>query len=565
MRTPDVEILLKTLPEYKAEKTLVTRRQDTFDIIREIMKVHRLCVEKGAYDRIAEYHWQNDPVQTARGLFTFAKHNLPYYEEKTLQQTVKEPQAILAERLTFGNDCKHYACYIVGILEALRRKGYPINCFYRFASYNPNKRTPAHVFAVMVHNGEEYWIDPVPQVGGFNSRNIRPYFTTDKMPPMSKNGNSIGSLYRVSGIEDNNGIGRHRGRGHWLDRAIDSPLNPLHPGVYMPGSSKILHLNKHHGHGHHNFAPHFSSGPHHIGGGWLDDFYGTNGMGKAKKHQKHHGHRGLHLKIKPGQLLKKVSLAPSRNAFLLYIKLNLFHTGSKLYAKIAHNPEAKKKLLDAWTKLGGDNNKLMTALTQAMHVWNAHHKAHKITGADEVSIYGPGDSDGDQVGVAQVAIPAVLAAAAPIIAALSNLLKSFGIKHPSKGETDKADMDAAQDHNEATEEKGDGNKDVNPDGSVDHGNGVTSKVDTDPQTGQQRVTYDVKDPTGSGGVEADAPDKGPGSSITKGDSQSSFGIMMHNVTSFISDHKWWFIGGTAAIVSLIVIPKLISHKKTRRR
>lgn len=519
----DINVLLDKLPAYKAEKTLITRRQDTFDIIREILKMHRECLRERLYDTICEEHWQGDPLSTAKELFYWAKKNLPYQEEKTLMQTVKKPQAILAERLTFGNDCKHYASYIVGIGEALRRKGYPVKCFYRFASYDPKKRSPGHVFAVMVIDGQEYWIDPVPQVGGFNSRNIIPVYFTDKMPPMSKNGSSIGSLYAISGTGNGQGYANsymvsghhkhHHHRPHWLDKAFDSPLNPLHPGIYTPGLAERVN-----------------------GTNWLDEYYGHGDyVGKAKKHH------GLHMKLQPGKLLKKVALAPSRNAFLLLLKLDAFHMTANIDKKILHNPAAKNKLFHFWTKtLGGNPNKLQTALTQGLKVWNAHHKAHAIHGLDINKEF----FSGDGIGVAPLAIPAALAAAAPVLAAIKDLLKSFGVGVPSKGDIDKATEDSAQNHNEATTEQGDGKADVKADGSVDHGEGVTSKVTTDPATGQQQISYDVKDPTGSSAPAKGGEDQeGEDTSVTpepgdepKGE-QSNFSMMVHNVTSYISSHK----------------------------
>ena len=541
----DVNVLLDKLPAYKAEKTLVTRRQDTFDIIREIMKMHRVCLNKRSYDAICEDHWKGDPLSTGRELFTWAKRTLPYQEEKTLQQTVKEPQAILAERLTFGNDCKHYASYIVGVGEALRRKGYPVKCFYRFASYDPKKRSPAHVFAVMVIDGQEYWIDPVPQVGGFNSRNIVPVYYTDKMPPMSKNGSSIGSLYTVSGIPNSAMVSGHH-RGHWLDKFIDSPLDPLHPGIYTPGMAEHMHRR----HGHHS---------HHrvSGANWLDQYYGHGDyVGKANKHK---GHAHHHIKLQPGKFLKKVGEAPSRNAFLLLLKLDAFHLTHNIEQKILHNAAAKAKLFNWWKRQGGNPNKLQTALTQGLKVWNQHHKAHALHGMND--IWDASYFYGDAMGVAPLAIPAAMAAAAPILVAIKDVLKSFGVGVPGKADIDAATEQSAKHHNDATADDGDGNADVKADGSVDHGEGVTSKVTTDPATGQQQISYDVKDPTagaqrgegaapGSDGAKGGDDESDTDTDVVPHDGkphseEGGFGMMLHNVTAFVSSHKV-SVGLTAA-------------------
>ena len=511
----EVAILLEKLPAYRGEKVLLSNQQEAFDIIREIMKMHKQSIPH--YDAIAAEHWKGTPIETAKHLFLFARRNLPYQEESTGTQTVKEPQAILAERLKFGNDCKHYSNYIVGVGEGLARLGYPVKCFYRFASYDRNKRTPGHVFAVMVIDGKEYWIDPVPQIGGFNSRAIAPYYFIDKIAPMSNN-KSIGSLYSVGSVRPN---------------TINVFMNPR--------------TGTHHQH------------QVHQGGDWLTHFYGGDQMGKAKKRRK-----GLHIKLKPGKFFKKIALAPNRNAFLLYLKLNLFHTGSKIYKKMQESPAFKKKFLETWTKIGGNTNKLNTALTQAKNVWNKHHKAHPILSAQEQTnvksrtesgrkVSGEIILTGNSVGVAVVAIPAVISAAAPIIAIFTNLLKSFGISHAGKEDVKEAEDKTIDDHNEATAEKGDGKKDITETGDVDHGNGVITKV-SETADGKQALSYEVKD------KQPEGEEATPAGSTA----DSSAGIMLSKVTDFVSSHKVYFVGGAAVIAAAIIVPKLLKHKRGRK-
>ena len=518
-----VNILLNNLPEYRGENILVTRQQETFDIIKEIMAMHENCVNH--YDNIALYHWRGNPLHTAQHLFYFLRNNVPYKEEKTQRQTVKEPQAILAERLTFGNDCKHYASYIVGVCEALRRLGYPIKSFYRFASYSKHNKTPGHVFSVAVIDGREYWIDPVPQIGGFDCRKIKPVYSIDKIAPMAK---KVGSLYKVGNLPKNwHLIKEHR---------------------YGSGSSHGG------GHGHHAKMV-FVPAPRHS---WLDSYYG-GGVGKVKKH-----HHGLHLKINPGQLFKKYNpvLASSRNAFLAYLKLNLFHTGSHMYSLAQSNKQFRDKLFNTWRKVGGNGNKLQTALSQARNVWNKHHKNFKLTG--DVFLH-----DGDaSVGFAPLAIPAVIAAAAPMIAVFKNIMKEFGIPHADGKNIADAEEKTISDHNDATSTKGDGNKDINPDGSVDHGNGITTKVQHG-EDGTPALKIHANDDGGDGGGGND------GGGVNKAESKevetppsstadNSFGMMTGKIIDYVKSHKWYFIGGGLVVVGLIVIPKVLAHKKRRR-
>jgi len=469
--------ILQNLPRYEGKKTLVVREQQTFDIVREIMKMHEQTAPH--YDKIAREHWKKTPIDTARHLFYFIKSHLPYEEEKNNEQTVKQPQAILSERLTFGNDCKHYSSYINGVGSALCRMGYPISCLYRFASYDKDKRTPGHVFAVWVIDGREYWIDPVPQIGGFNKRTIKPYYFTDKRAAMA----NIGSLYVVGGV----------------------------------------------------------------------------GATRGKK---------LHVKLKPGKFLKKIALAPNRNAFLLYLKLNLFHTGSQIVAKMQQHPEFKNKFFALWAKLGGNANKLQTALTQAVNVWNKHHPNRRIgpatKGTHNITIHRVSGTESDGMGAAPAAVPAIIAAAAPIIAAFSALLKSVGISHAKDGDIKDAEDKTIDDHNEATENKGDGKKDINPDGSVTHDGGVTTKVGED-ATGKQVLNYGATDGGGTadgalipgGQIEATTP---AGSTA-----DNPAVIALTSIKDFVSEHKTAFIVGGVGLAAVIILPKILAHKTKHRK
>lgn len=583
-----VAILQNKLPAYKGNDKLRKRRQDTFDIERWVMNLHERA--EPLYDSVAADHWAGDEMKTAKHLFDFCRQYLPYKTEKAMEQTVKWPQAILAERLTFGNDCKHYASYIVGVGAALNRMGYPVKCFYRFGCYRDKKGKlsshPGHVFAVFVINGREVWIDPVPEIGGFDSRALSPERVKDRMPRMKQH-STIGSLYEISGLKNTS-----------LVAGMEFPFFPHHR---QHKTMQAHHMNMHHhpGSNPRMFSPamHRHLAQHQqprqmapammppvmptMGGAWLDEYYGhDNYIGKAKKK-----HKGLHLKVKlphikiqPGQLLKKVGMAPSRNAYLLLMKLNTFSMATNMYKKAGHDQAAWNKIADHWKKLGGNPNKLHTAMTQGVKTYNDLHSKHKISGYD---MYDEGMTagyiEGEGIGVVQVAGAAAIAAAAPIIAALSGLLKSLGIASPDKSATDKAHHKAVKDHNDATEDPTDGNANINADGSVDHGDGVTTKVTTD-SDGKQVMTTDVKDPIGNSGGDTDSGSDDSGSDNTPaakdgggddvdtdtGEKKKGFAGMMASVGTFVTDHKTAFIIGGVTLVAIIIIPRLFNHKKGRR-
>ncbi len=547
----EVAALLEKLPPYQGKKRLIKSRQYTHDIITDIMRKHRETLKD--YDGIADDFWKGNTYDTAYALFTFARRHLPYKTEPTLSQTSKTPAAILEERHIYGNDCKQYASFAVGIGEALRRQGHPVKCFYRFASYKKDSRTPGHVFAVFVDdNGEEIWVDPVPETGGFNKRYIKPVYKTDKMPPMSKNGHSIGALYDISGIPPNRivaGIPPNRivAGMHWTNSL------PTSHGMGKAGKGKakvkaLLHKVEN--------AP--KKAIH-------DVKKGVQNTGKKIQ------------KIQPGKAVKKVALSGSRNAYLLMVKVNAASMATDIHNKIRKNPANWQQLKKKWESLGGDSNKLNTAIDQGVAHYNKRHPNHHVSGVtNESTVSGfmdmyanPGDHMADGMGVAPALVaPAIIAAAAPIIAALAGLMKSFGVHdHPDTDDVEKADQAVTDDHNGATDTPGDGNKDITDNGSVDHGDGVTTKVTTDPVTGKQVIDYKVQ--PGEDGEEDD--DDGTSTktkTITKTKTKTGEGgfmAMLTNVTDFVSDHKTWFIVGGIALLAIIVLPKILGRKKPAGR
>ena len=517
----NVDVLLDKLPEYQGRRKLLKARQYTTDIIRAILSLHPRMMSH--YDEIAGEFWRGNTSATAEALYDFARRNLPYKEEKTLSQTVKTPAAILEERYDFGNDCKHYASFIVGVGEALRRKGYPVKCFYRFASYKKGKHTPGHVFAVFVDQGKEIWADPVPQIPGFNARSVQPAYKQDKMPPMSKNGSSIGSLYEISGVGESAYFQRHipvpqeitlgglqgeqtLGAGGWMYHGRPRQCAPRMQGQYP--QSRVYHWR---GQQQPDPVQH-----------WMNGYTSDGEMGKAKK--KHHRFkiRAPHIKIQPGKFFVKFAGAPSRNAFLLLVKLNTFHLAKKMWEKAAHDKNSANwhKLAHAWQKLGGKPDKLYKEIVRGVKTYNKLHKAKKniaVSGLDEALALGNYENpdliqgvDGDDestpvampqyigaayyddmpmheiftivennhanrlhsIGVVQAApAAAIIAAAGPIIAALAGILKSFGVNTKKAADaTADANAEMAERHND----KGDDQTDEN--GETKHPDGTTTKV-----------------------------------------------------------------------------------------
>lgn len=571
-----VDLILDVLPEYQGDKRLVKRRQDTFDIIREVERKHRKTI--GDYNAICQEHWRGDAARTARDIYDFLKSNVPYHVEPTLTQTVKTPAAILEERLTFGNDCKHYASYAVGVMQALERMGYPIRSFYRFASYNQGKRNPGHVFAVCVANGREIWIDPVPEIGGFDRRETSPIYHEDRIPPMSKS-TSIGSLYDISGIGNDARVnGPHHRPMHWLDEMAQMRSRPH---LRMPG-----HQHTHH-HNQDQIFHQRGSAPERVGD--MDEISGKkkHGLHIKAPHIKIKAPKIKlpHIKIEPGKLLLKVTMAPSRGSFLLLTEVNMFNLAVNLWKHAAHDTSSAgwKKLSGEWKHLGGKPAALMTAIKKGLNTHNKLHPHAQVHGLPDMYSMVSGYNAGEMA-IGNPGIVAAIAAAAPVIAALKNILKGFGMDPDKMNKSSQDAQDTvAKNHNkkhgkeDATDDDGDTTHDdgtktsakTNEDGTQElHIKDVPGAKDADDNTGGHD---DKGDYTGekkpakkdAGGDGDDEDDKSDLPAPKKPD--SLFHRMLNDTVNFIGDHKMWFIGGGIAIAAIIILPKLFHHGPKRRR
>lgn len=181
------DVLLAALPPFNNQSVLIETAQDVPDIIREVLNAHDHFSDD--YDFIYKFFDQGSTRQICERLFYFCKEHIAYRVESDREQTTKSPAAILA--LGYG-DCKHYAAFIAGVLNAISRNtGKKIKWCYRFASYNWFSRSPSHVFVVVFDRGNEIWVDPCTEF--FDDKSQYPIYTIDKkinaMP-----------LYRVSGL-----------------------------------------------------------------------------------------------------------------------------------------------------------------------------------------------------------------------------------------------------------------------------------------------------------------------------------------------------------------------------
>jgi|ERR1700722_4495666 len=182
--------IIRTLPAPVGNSILIEENQSVSDIISTIVYAHK----KNApfYDKIAARFAGATLEDTCENIFDFCKQNIPHETETEDLQTVKSPQRILKDSSDgIGHDCKHYASFSGGVLDALRRQGKKISWCYRFASYRLFDSIPGHVFVVVKNRGKEIWIDPV--LDYFDERRS-PTFSIDKNVMSQVGAASMGSV-----------------------------------------------------------------------------------------------------------------------------------------------------------------------------------------------------------------------------------------------------------------------------------------------------------------------------------------------------------------------------------
>jgi hypothetical protein len=220
-------ILIGKVSPFLGKKETLVANQDTVDIIDALIRNHYKYSNE--YDKIFRYFDGGNVEETAYNVWKFLKDEFRYNIEPEEMQILRSPSALLASNIV-GIDCKGYATFANGIMDAYRRNtGKKFDVYYRFASYDPFDNTPQHVFAVVNENGEEFWIDPVLEQ--FDEKK-QPYFYKDKK---IKNM----ALVAMSGIESNNTIGESRNWWEVLVEGAPDILKSIPSGGGGGGGSQI--------------------------------------------------------------------------------------------------------------------------------------------------------------------------------------------------------------------------------------------------------------------------------------------------------------------------------------
>ena len=184
--------LLGKLQPYAGKTQVLVHNQSVGDIITGILKTHSLY--RSEYDKI----YKRFDAPTVRGickkLYNFLRDNTHYVIESDNKQTLRSPAAILqlGSNPKIGLDCKSFALFCGGVLDAFRRHGRDIDFAYRFASYRPFDKIPHHVFIVVNPDTQrEIWLDNV--LPSFDLKKKYFYKIDKKVPNMLYSVNGVGA------------------------------------------------------------------------------------------------------------------------------------------------------------------------------------------------------------------------------------------------------------------------------------------------------------------------------------------------------------------------------------
>lgn len=182
--------LLRALPGLQNRNILIKEKQQVNDIIKEVLEAHENF--KSDYDLILPYFYNRNVEYFLKNIFDCCKANIKYEVESENAQSTKSPRVFLTSA---KGDCKHYAGFIGGLLDAYNRTGERVKWFYRFAAYSFFDETPSHVFIVVETPAESFWVDPV--LSSFNQRIPAPLSFKDFKVNITNM-----SLNRISGVND---------------------------------------------------------------------------------------------------------------------------------------------------------------------------------------------------------------------------------------------------------------------------------------------------------------------------------------------------------------------------
>ena len=279
-------------------------------------------------------------------VWNFLKTNITYKADGTVHHKIKLPNRFFADK---EGDCKSFSLFTAAIL------GHYYKVCFRYTSYR-NDPTPTHVYCIVEDNtGKKIIVDAV--YTEFNKQKLY----TNKIDHCMK-------ISTLSGFDDLTNEQIKNKIQNWSDK-----LNN-----YDPGSSERTQIRKR--------------------------------IADLVAEYKSRTILGIEKKQSAGKVVKKVALAPGRNAFLLLVKLNVRGIAKRLSNALTKNEKGTK---EKWTKLGGSFASLKKAIAK---------------GKDKKPLLGQSKKNKElsgHEGIGSPELAVAMTAALPVLIAVGNILKTI--------------------------------------------------------------------------------------------------------------------------------------------
>jgi hypothetical protein len=446
-----------TLPKPDYRETLNYSDGTNADIIDTVHQNFPRAVEQTI--QFAQQFTGNNARETAHNIWKFLKQHITYKRDPAEKQLIRLPSRFIRDQ---EGDCKSYALTAAALLA---NNNLPVA--FRYANYRGGT-IPSHIYAVTRdENGKEIIVDGVWK-----------YFDSEK--PAAYKFDRIMKVYTLSGIDGPRPGAIFRRMRNSRRRAL-MELRRRDPKRY----ARLVQQMRNRLHRHDRLMSKRYVGTLDEMMSGIDSDYQDIGKIRLGKFFKKFGNRISKIAKGAFKGLKKIGLAIPRRSFRTMVALNIGGMALKLKRVFDRDPAAIKK---KWESVGGKVSELRKSVKAGYNRWaKKHHKGPMtgIYGCDVPELYseavrmglcGPDDSIG-------FAPAAIAAAAAPIIAALKDLLKKHEDPNAPEGQETSVDSianmatEAVEKYNSSVPE---GGEKMSADDPTDH----ESKSDFDAQPGE---------------------------------------------------------------------------------
>lgn len=353
---------------FDGKTTTVKTNANTGDIIEALINAVPTAVKQ--FKNSISTPYTGDAIQDAKAACMYVRNNVKYKADGFNFQDIQLPGRMFKQ--TKQADCKSFS---LAALANLLSKGYKGG--FRFAAYRGGK-IPTHVYIYVFDNsGKKFTFDPC--------------IKDLKESPKASNIIDMDVRY-LSGLEDTRYSAPEERRRRYMER------NKRRASLY---NVKQVQL------------------PNDLNS-YVTEAITGRAERQARREARRERRQERREERKAGSgVVKKVTLAPVRGAFLGLVALNVRGLATKINTLIS---KGDKDIKDFWLKLGGKYDKLIDAVNSGKGKKALFGKGKGVNGANQT------EYDEEGIGAVTLATAtAAIAAAAPALLAISKLFNKKGV------------------------------------------------------------------------------------------------------------------------------------------